>query len=75
MTKPIDQEQVLKAELARLPPGGFILFDDKRALGRWHDTIQSMKARGMLQAEMVAIDEQSTQLRLFAPTEPRRDHG
>ena len=67
--KPIDQEKVLKAELARLKPGEFLLFDDKRALGRWAETISSMERRGLLRSKMVTIDDQSTQLRIYRPEE------
>lgn len=69
--KPIDQEKVLSAEIARLKPGHFILFDDKRALGRWSETISSMERRGLLTSKMVNVDEQSTQLRIYRPEETK----
>ena len=67
--KPIDQEKVLKAELARLKPGQFVMFDDKRALGRWAETISSMERRGLLRSEMVQFGDQYTQLRIYRPEE------
>ena len=67
--KPIDQEKVLKAELARLKPGQFVLFDDKRALAGWWGTITSMESRGLLRMERKIIDDQSTQLRIYRPEE------
>lgn len=70
-TKPLNQEQALKAEIAKLGSGRFVIFDDKRVLAKWAETITSMERRGLCVVEVVTLDEQSTQMRIYPPKKER----
>lgn len=60
-----EQESNLRQTLSGLSAGEFIRFSDKRAVGRWIDTLRKLEQEGVLTMHMVSVDEQSTELRVF----------